>query len=90
MLDRGLRVETDVRPDRVSYKIRDASLQKTPYVVVVGEKERSAQTVNVRTRHGAELGAMSVGAFLAAVAGESKPGGAAADFAQVAIESRAN
>ena len=90
MLDRGLRVETDVRPDRVSYKIRDASLQKTPYVVVVGEKERSAQTVNVRTRHGAELGAMSVGAFPGSLwLAQSKParrGG----FAQVAIESRAN
>ena len=90
MLDRGLRVETDRRPDRVGYKIRDASLQKTPYIIVVGEKERSAQSVNVRTRQGAELGAMSVEAFLAAVADECKPGGAAADFASVTIESRAN
>jgi threonyl-tRNA synthetase len=88
LLDQGLRVETDVRPDRVGYKIRDASLQKTPYIFVVGDKEREARTVNVRTRQGSELGAMSVEAFLAAVAAERKPGGTSADFSQVATRSR--
>ncbi len=89
LLDQGLRVETDRRPDRVGYKIRDASLQKTPYIFVVGEKERSAGTVNVRTRHGTELGAMSVETFLSAVQVERKPGGPAADFTQVATQDRA-
>jgi len=89
LLDQGLRVEMDKRPDRVGYKIRDASLQKTPYIFVVGEKEQTAGTVNVRTRNGAELGAMSVDAFLTAIAEEQKPGGAAADFSRVTTELRA-
>jgi len=89
MLDQGLRVEMDQRPDRVGYKIRDAALQKTPYIIVVGDKERAAGTVNVRTRGGAELGAMSVDGFLSAIADERKPGGAAADFTQTAAEVRA-
>lgn len=88
LLDQGMRVETDLRPDRVGYKIRDASLQKTPYIFVVGEKERSTETVNVRTRQGAELGALSLEAFLAAVAEERKPGGLSADFSQVATQDR--
>ncbi len=90
LLDQGLRVETDVRPDRVGYKIRDASLQKTPYIFVVGEKERVAQSVNVRTRQGSELGAMSVDAFLATIAEERRPGGVSADFSQVATQGRRN
>jgi len=89
LLDQGLRVEMDKRPDRVGYKIRDASLQKTPYIFVVGEKEQTAGTVNVRTRNGAELGAMSVDAFLTAIAEEQKPGGAGADFSRVTTELRA-
>jgi threonyl-tRNA synthetase len=89
LLDQGLRVETDRRPDRVGYKIRDASLQKTPYIFVVGEKERAAGTVNVRTRQGTELGAMSVDTFLLAIEAERKPGGVAADFSHVATENRA-
>jgi threonyl-tRNA synthetase len=89
LLDQGLRVETDRRPDRVGYKIRDASLQKTPYIFVVGEKERAAGTVNVRTRQGTELGAMSVDMFLTTIAAERKPGGVAADFSLVATQNRA-
>ena len=90
LLDQGLRVEMDQRPDRVGYKIRDASLQKTPYIFVVGEKEQAAGTVNVRTRSGAELGAMPFEAFLTAIAEERKPGGAAADFSRIAAELRAS
>jgi len=90
LLDQGLRVEMDQRPDRVGYKIRDASLQKTPYIFVVGEKERTATTVNVRTRGGAELGAMTVEAFLLAIAEERRPGNAAADFSRVTAEARAS
>ncbi len=88
LLDAGLRAGTDLRPDRVGYKIRDASLLRTPYIVVVGEKERDARTVNVRTRQGVELGAMPVESFLTAVAEERKPGGPAADFTSVASQSR--
>ena len=50
LLDAGVRVETNLSDDRVGYKIRDASLKKVPYVVVVGEKEQSSGTINVRHR----------------------------------------
>jgi threonyl-tRNA synthetase len=89
LLDDGLRAETDLRPDRVGYKVRDASLQKVPYICVVGEKERAAQTVNIRTRAGAEIGALALAGFLAALREERKPGGAPANFGTSAAEARA-
>lgn len=89
LLDEGLRAEMDTRPDRVGYKIRDASLQKIPYVCVVGEKERSAQTVNVRTRQGAEIGALTLETFLSTIKQERKPGGTATDFGAVVTQGRA-
>jgi threonyl-tRNA synthetase len=75
LLDADLRGEADLGPDRVGYKIRQASLQKHPYVIVVGEKEQEAGTINVRSRHAGELGAMSLEAFLDTVTGERLPGG---------------
>ncbi len=77
LLDAGLRGEADLGPDRVGYKIRQASLQKLPYVLVVGEKELEASTIAVRTRSGEDLGAMSLDAFLERVAPERLPGGQA-------------
>lgn len=62
--DAGVRAEANLKSDRVGYKIREASLQKVPVVVVVGEKEAEGGTVNVRMRDGGELGEMSVEAFL--------------------------
>ena len=59
LLDLGLRAEINVSDDRVGYKIREASLQKLPYVIVVGEKEQENGTVNVRSRDKGELGEMS-------------------------------
>ena len=59
----GLRVATDLRNEKVGFKIREAELSKMPYVLVVGEKEREAGTVAVRGRHGADLGVMSIAAF---------------------------
>jgi threonyl-tRNA synthetase len=61
----GLRVATDLRNEKISYKIREHSLQKLPYQLIVGDKEREAQTVAVRTRGGKDLGAMPVEALLA-------------------------
>lgn len=75
LLDAGLRSEADLGPDRVGYKIRAASLQKVPYVVVVGEKEQSAETINVRSRQAGELGAMTLEAFLQRIEVERQPGG---------------
>lgn len=89
LLDEGLRAETDLRPDRVGYKVRDASLQKVPYIFVVGEKERAGAMVNVRTRAGAEIGALALDVFLAAIRQERKPGGAPADFGTSAAQARA-
>ena len=60
----GLRVEADLRSDKIGYKIREHSLQKIPYLVVVGEKEKQAAQVAVRARGGQELGVMTLETFL--------------------------
>jgi threonyl-tRNA synthetase len=60
----GLRVESDLRNEKISYKIREHTLQKVPYLLVVGDKEREANTVAVRARGGVDLGVMPVDAFL--------------------------
>jgi len=67
LLDLGLRADINVSDDRVGYKIREASLQKLPYVIVVGEKEQENGTVNVRSRDKGELGEMSYDAFVASL-----------------------
>ena len=59
----GFRVATDLRNEKVGFKIREAELSKMPYVLVVGEKEREAGTVAVRGRHGADLGVMPIADF---------------------------
>ena len=62
----GLRCETDLRPEKVGYKIRQAQLQKVPYMLVVGEKEEADGTVAVRSRSGGDKGTMALGEFIAA------------------------
>ena len=59
----GLRVESDLRNEKITYKIREHSLQKLPYQLIVGDKEMAAQTVAVRTRQGEDLGQMPIQAF---------------------------
>jgi threonyl-tRNA synthetase len=59
----GFRVEADLRNEKINYKIRQLSLQKIPYILVVGEKEKQAGTVAVRARGGADLGVMPLSAF---------------------------
>ena len=59
----GFRVQTDLRNEKINYKIRENSLQKVPYLLVVGEKERLAGKVAVRARGGVDLGAIGVGEF---------------------------
>jgi threonyl-tRNA synthetase len=73
LLDEGLRIDADMGPDRVGYKIRQASLQKVPYILVVGEREQEASNVNVRSHTGGELGVMSIAAFLDRVKPERTP-----------------
>ncbi|KMY85753.1 Threonyl-tRNA synthetase [Candidatus Paraburkholderia calva] len=60
----GFRVESDLRNEKISYKIREHTLQKVPYLLIVGDKERDANTIAVRARGGVDLGVMSVDAFL--------------------------
>ncbi|HUP88615.1 MAG TPA: threonine--tRNA ligase [Longimicrobiales bacterium] len=60
----GVKVAADLRNEKISYKIREHSLQKLPYQIVVGDKEVAAQQVAVRTRKGEDLGRMTVEAFL--------------------------
>lgn len=64
LLDIGLRAEANMSDDRVGKKIRDASLQKIPYALVVGEKEKENGSVNVRSRDKGEVGELSFDAFV--------------------------
>ena len=60
---RGFSAETDFRNEKIGYKIREAQLQKIPYMLVVGDKEVENGTVSVRTRSGGDEGAMSLSDF---------------------------
>jgi threonyl-tRNA synthetase len=60
----GFRVAADLRNEKITYKIREHSLQKLPYQLIVGDKEQQAETVAVRTRGGEDLGAMPLDALL--------------------------
>ncbi|HYL89229.1 MAG TPA: threonine--tRNA ligase [Burkholderiales bacterium] len=70
----GFRVAADLRNEKISYKIREHSLQKLPYQLVVGDKEMQAGAVAVRTRSGEDLGAMPVDQLLARLTSENLPG----------------
>ena len=56
----GFRVHTDLRNEKITYKIREHTMQKIPYILVVGDKERDANTVAVRARGNVDLGVMSI------------------------------
>ena len=68
----GVRVETDLRNEKIGYKIREAQMQKTPYMLVIGDREAESGAVAVRTRSGEDLGAMPLDAFIERVTGEIK------------------
>ncbi len=70
LLNQGLRVELDLRNEKITYKIREHSMQKLPYLIVVGDKEMAAGAVAVRARGGQDLGAMSLDAFVQKIAGD--------------------
>jgi len=63
--DGGLRVDLDERQEKIGYKIREAQLQKVPYMLVVGDREAETGSVSVRTRAGGDQGDSSIDAFLA-------------------------
>ena len=62
--NQGLRVDLDLRNEKITYKIREHSMQKPPYILVAGDKEKAAGTVAVRARGNKDLGVMSVDAFI--------------------------
>jgi len=64
LLANGFRAQADLRNEKITYKIREHSLQKLPYLLVAGEKEKAAGTVSVRARGGEDLGVMSVGELI--------------------------
>jgi threonyl-tRNA synthetase len=73
----GYRVLADLRNEKISYKIREHSLQKLPYQLVVGEKEKAVEKVAVRTRAGEDLGQMGLTEFIARLESEAGPGATA-------------
>ena len=60
----GIRVELDQREEKIGYKIREAQLQKIPYMIILGDKEIQAKAVGVRSRKDGDIGQMSVEAFI--------------------------
>ena len=70
--DAGIRVHLDDRNEKIGYKIREAQLQKTPYMLVVGEREKNDGSVSVRTRSGEDKGAVKTEEFIAQALEEIK------------------
>ena len=71
LVNQGFRVAADLRNEKIGYKIREHTLQRVPYLLVVGDREKENGAVAVRTRSGEDLGTMSVSAFAERLRGES-------------------
>ncbi len=69
--DEGLRIEEDFRNEKIGFKIREARLQKVPYMAIIGAKEESSETLSVRGRDEGEIGRMSVQEFLDLLRGKT-------------------
>src|SRR5258706_7151416 len=84
----GLRVDVDDRQEKIGFKIREAQLQKIPYMLVVGDREVETSTVSVRERLGGDKGASSIDAFLASAHDEiARKGRLSADSSQLSAAS---
>ncbi|HZF96844.1 MAG TPA: threonine--tRNA ligase [Pseudoxanthomonas sp.] len=70
LADQGVRVVSDVRNEKVGYKIREHTLQRVPYLLVAGDREKETGAIAVRTRSGEDLGTMSIAAFIERLRGE--------------------
>ncbi len=64
LVDKGFRVQSDLRNEKVGYKIREHTMQKVPYLLVVGDREKETGTISVRTRSGEDLGSMTLADFV--------------------------
>src|SRR5690606_22720453 len=69
LADQGFRVESDLRNEKIGYKIREHTLQRVPYLLVVGDREKENGAVAVRTRSGEDLGSMPVAGFVSRLRG---------------------
>ncbi|MFB9068925.1 threonine--tRNA ligase [Pseudofulvimonas gallinarii] len=74
LANQGFRVESDLRNEKIGYKIREHTLQKVPYLLVAGDREKEQATIAVRTRGGEDLGAMPLQAFIDRLKAESVQG----------------
>ena len=73
LANQGFRVTTDLRNEKIGYKIREHTLQRIPYLLVIGDREKENGTVAVRTRSGEDLGSMSPEDFVARLCAEQGP-----------------
>ena len=71
--NQGFRVQADLRNEKIGYKIREHTMQKVPYLLVVGDREKENGMIAVRTRSGEDLGSMPVADFLAKLHAENGP-----------------
>ena len=60
MQNKGFRVTSDLRNEKIGFKIREHSISRVPYLLIVGEKEKESRTVTIRSREGEDLGSMSL------------------------------
>lgn len=70
LFDKGIRVELDDRAEKIGYKIREAQMEKVPYMLVLGEKEMEAKNISVRSRDKGELGSKELNDFIAEIEAE--------------------
>ena len=68
---KGLRAETDMRNEKIGYKIREAQLEKVPYMLIIGDKEKEEGSVSVRMREKGDIGSMKTDEFIARVKKEN-------------------
>ena len=70
LMDAGVRVEADLRNEKIGYKIREAQLEKTPYMLIIGDRERDEEAVSVRSRKEGDLGQVPKNEFIDAIVKE--------------------
>jgi threonyl-tRNA synthetase len=72
LVDKGFRAKADLRNEKVGYKIREHTLQKVPYLLVVGDREKESGSVSVRTRSGEDLGSVPLASFIERLEAETR------------------
>ena len=72
MIEQGIRVEVDDRNEKIGYKIREAQLQKVPYMLVIGQKEEEENAVSVRSRKQGDIGQIEFKKFMDKIIEEIK------------------